>query len=362
MAGETSIVGRMSRAPIVGDAKVRRIVIAALVAICAVLTLFPQRYRAALSLTPSDPPSFGVAATTMQFGGLNSVFGNQSSIEVSLKLADSAYVRGMVADRVKLDQKLGKSRIEVLRWLERKVDARTMRGGILQIEIELSDATLARDIVKAYGDAIREQQSLITRNQIRDKRQVLVDLVREASDNLQKAQAAYDSFRLKTRYSQPGAAITAIGERIPALEQAIKAKQVELEANRQFATDKNMRVRQVVAELAALQAQLLEARSVSPDGQNSVGRVVQQSTEADRLRRELQVQQTLFDSYNRYLQNTLAEDLSSSVNMRVLEPAFIDPARQYNKIPLMIGVLILLLGLAIEFYNLRPPVRRRATA
>lgn len=356
------MVGRMSRAPILGDAKVRRIVIGALVAICAVLTLFPQRYRAALSLVPSDPPSFGIANATMQLGALNSVFGNQSSIEVSLKLADSAYVRGIVADRVKLDQKLGKSRIAVLRWLERKVDARTMRGGILQIEVELSNARLAREIVAAYGDAIRQQQGLVTRSQIRDKRQVLIDLVREANNDLQKAQAAYDNFRLKTRYSQPAAAITAIGERIPALEQAIKAKQVELEANRQFATDNNMHVRQILAELAALQTQLTAARSVSPEGMNSVGRVVQQSTEADRLRRELQVRQALFDGYNRYLQSTMAEDLSSSVNMRILEPAYVDPARQYNKIPLMIGVLVLLLGLAIEFYNLRPPIRGRVAA
>lgn len=362
MANNTSMVGWMSRAPIIGNVRIRRIVIVVLVAICAVLTLFPQRYRAALSLTPSDPPSLGLSSATSQFGALNSVFGNQSSVEVSLKLGGSPYVRSKVADRLKLDQQFGMTRTELLRWLDRKVDVRSMRGGIVQIEIKLADAALGQKIVGAYGEAIREQQSIVSRNQIRDKRQVLVDLVREANNDLKKAQAAYDDFRLKTRYSQPGAAITAIGERIPALEQAVKAKQVELNAKRQFVTDDNMRVRQVLAEIDALNAQLTEARSVSPDKQNSVGRVVQESTEADRLRRELQVQQTFFDSYSRFLQSTAAENLTSTVNMRILEPAYVDPARQYNRIPLMIGVFILLLGLAIEFYNLRPPLQDRKLA
>ena len=362
MESDSSMVGWMSRAPIFGNTRVRRIAILVLVAICAVLTLFPQRYRAALSLTPTDPPSFSSGMATSQLGALNSVFGNQSSVEVSLKLAASPYVRSQVADRLKLDRELGMTRTQVLRWLDRKVDVGTMRGGILQVEIKLGDPVLARKIIVAYGDAIREQQGNVSRSQIRDKRKILIDLVRESSDDLNKAQAAYDAFRLRTRYSQPAAAITAIGERIPALEQALRAKQVELNANRQFATDDNMRVRQILAEIDALNAQLAEARSVSPNEQNSVGRVVEQSTEADRLRRDVQVRQLLFDSYNRFLESNTAESLSSSVNMRILEPAYVDPARQYNRIPLMIGILILLFGLAIEFYNLRPPVQKRKPA
>ena len=57
--------------------------------------------------------------------------------------------------------------------------------------------------------------------------------------------------------------------------------------------------------------------------------------------------------------NTL---LAASINVRVLEPAYIDPARQYNLPAMILGVLLVLLGLAIEFYNLRPPVSNRATA
>lgn len=357
-----SMVGRLTHMPLLRDPMKRRALILVLVAICAVLTLFPEKKRAAMSLTPESPPSLSAGGSLAQIGALNNVFGNQSAIEVSVKVATSAYVRGKVVDRLKLDQRLGMSRLEVLRWLDRKMDIRALRGGIVQFEMREGDGKLAQEIVAAYGDAVRDQLAVIGRNQSTFKRDILLGLVADASDQLQKAQADYDAFRLQTRYGQPVAAITAIGERIPILEQMIKTKQVELTAQRQFATDDNMRVRQILAELEALQAQLNEAKSTSPEQQDSVGQVVKESTRGERLRRDLLFAQVLYESYRRFLESTAAEQMTSSINVRVLEPAYIDPARQYNLLAIILGVLLVLLGLAIEFYNLRPPISNRAPA
>jgi uncharacterized protein involved in exopolysaccharide biosynthesis len=372
--GRVSIIGRLSHMPVLREPGRRRIVFTILVALCALLTLFPQRQRAAMSLTPETPPSFPLSTgfnfgSTMgqMSGGLSSVFGNQSSIEISLKMAGSAYVRNRVADRLHLDARLGMSRIRVLRWLDRKVDVQSLRGSILEIEIKLSDGALGREIVAAYGDALRDQLAGIGRKQTISKRDVLIKLVEEASSQVEKAQADYDAFRLRTRSSAPQASVSAFGERIPMLEQMIRSKQVDLAAQRQFATDQNMRVRQLLTELEALRAQLAEAKSTAPEASASepsasVGSVVRESTQGERLRRDLAFAQLLYDSYSRFLQSASADEMTSNINARVLEPAYIDPARQYNKIPLVLGVLVLLLGLAIEFYNLRPPVQHRVPA
>jgi tyrosine-protein kinase Etk/Wzc len=354
-----SAVASLAHSPLFRRPWRRRAIIAALTALCFLLALFPQKYRAAVSLTPTDPGSLGLSGTLGQLGAVNSVFGNQTAVEVSLKVARSRYARAIVEKRLNLADRLAKSPLATDRWLDDNVDVRALRGGIIQFEIELSDAKFAREIVAAYADAVREQLATIARNQTAYKRKILVELVEQASDRLAAAQSAFDVFRLQTRYSAPQAAISAIGERIPEYEKMLKSKEVQLSAARQFATDDNLAVRQILAEITALRQQLAQARSTSPIEPSSVGRVVQESTKADKLRRDLDLAQGLYDSYKRYLQGTSVEDLTSTATVRVLEPAYVDTARQYNLLPMALGILVLLFGIAIELYGLRPPVGDR---
>lgn len=339
----------------------RRTIIAVLLAICALLTLFPQRYRAAVTLTPTDPQSLGLGATLGQLGALNTVFGNQAAVEVSLKVARSVYVRRIVIQRLNLIQRLKVSdEVHASRWLDKNVNIRTLRGGIVQIEVELPDPSFGRELVTAYDAATQERLSDIARRQTAYKRHILESLVREAGDRLDVAQEAYDDFRLRTRYSDPRFAISAIGERIPVLQAAIKAKEVELNAARQFATDDNISVRQVIAQIDALKLQLSQLQALNPTENNSIGRVVRQSTQVRRLERELNIAQNLYDNYKRFLEGTSVEDLTSTATVRILEAPFVDTARQLNFIPAAFGVLILLIGLGIEFYGWRPPVGESA--
>jgi tyrosine-protein kinase Etk/Wzc len=360
MTPPRSIIGSISDSKLLRVPARRRALLAVMIFICLLLTAFPERHRAAVTMTPTDPSSLGLSGALGQLGALNSAFGNQAAVEVSMKVARSVYVRENVIRRLNLIKRKGFSgEIEASRWLERNVSIRTMRGGILQIEIFGSDPALGREIVAAYQDATQSRLGEVARRQTAYKRGVLEKLFDEAGQRLDEAQNAYDTFRLQTRYSDPSFAMEAIGGRIPVLEAAIKAKQVELNAARQFATDDNMTVRQIMAQIDALQRQLAQFQALTPKEDNSIGRVVRQSTRAMRLERELEVAQALYDSYKRYLEGTAVEDLTATATVRVLEPAFIDTARQWNLPPLALGILLFLIGLAVEFYNLRPPVGSR---
>lgn len=362
MTPPRTIIGSIAHAPLLRQPGLRRGVLLTLILIFGLLALFPERYRAASSLTPTDPTSLGLSGTLGQLGAGVSVFGNQAAVEVSLKVARSEYVRSLVSRQLNLGKRLEKSPVQVHRWLEREVDVRALRGGIIQFEVTHRDPELARQLVAAYGDAVREQLAIIARKQTMLKRKILAELVENAGTRLSSAQADYDSFRLQTRYSSPQAAIYAAGDRIPELESIIRSKQVQLAQMRQFATDENMRVRQVIAEIQALQGQLAQAQSTSPVDKSSVGAVVRQSTQVDKLRRELDLAQSLYDNYKRYLQGTSVEDLTSSANIRILEPAYVDSGRQVNMLPAAIAVMLLIIALAIEFYAIRPPLGERSVA
>jgi tyrosine-protein kinase Etk/Wzc len=356
MTPRISMIGQFSQSRFGRDIRWRRAVFLVLIAICAALTFFPERYRAVVSLSPTDPNSLGLSSTLGQLGSVANVFGNQAALEVSLKIARSLYVRKLVAKRLDLDRKLGKTSLQTDRWLERRVVIRSLRGGILQFELLHSDPDFALSVVNAYSDAVSKQLGIVARKQIETKRDILLDLVNRANDRLTRAQEAYDTFRLRTRYGDPLNAIEAIGDRIPLIEGEIRSKEIELAAAQQFVTNDNMRARRIVAEIGALREQLQVARSTSPLRPESVGRVVRESTQADRLSRELDISLGLYENYKRFLQGTSVEDMTSTANVRILEPPFIDSTRQINLLPLSIGLLLLLLALAVEFYALRPPL------
>lgn len=356
MRPRLSIVGMLSRNRWFGNDRLRRSSVAIVIAVCLILSFFPQRYQAIVSLSPSDPKALGLGDAMSQLGSGTNVFGSQAALDLTVKIGKSLNVRQAVIKKLDLTTRLDDSELQVIRWLGSNVQIGTLRGGIIQIEMKNSDAALAQQIVAVYAEAIRDRLAVIARTQTTYKRQVLEDLVEQSSGRLARAQATYDAYRRNAGYSDPRKALTDVGERIPALEQSIFEKQRQLDAYRQFATRDNMQVRNVEAELAALRRQLTEAQAARTGDRGSINNVIVGGTEAARLKREVDISKDLYYSYQKFLQGTTVEDRTSDANMRILEPAYISPDRQINKVPFAVAILIFLLAMAIEFYRFRPPV------
>ena len=357
MTPPRGIVDNLSASRILGRPLYRRVLLAILAILFAVLTIFPKQYRAAVSLTPTDPSALGLSGALGQLGALTNVFGSQAAVEISLKVARSVAVRQDVIDRLGL-VKTGRftDAIAAQRWIDEQVDIRSLRGGILQMSVKLDDPVLAQRLVGAMADSTRERLARISQTQTAYKRQILEKLVGDANDRYARAQAAYDRFRLATRYSDPGTSIESIGQRIPAIQAAIKAREVDLRAAQQFGTNQSFAVRQIMAEIGALRSQLREAENLNSGDAYSVNRVVTQSTQVERLQRELNIARSLYVSYQRYLEGTSVEDLASGANVRLLEPPYVDPAIQLRTLPLALLILTLLLWAAIELYQMRPAI------
>jgi uncharacterized protein involved in exopolysaccharide biosynthesis len=360
MTPPRTLVGTLAHMRGLNRPAYRRAIFAVLIAIFLLFAFFPERYRAAVTLTPTDPTNLGFNPTQVQLGALNSVFGNQSAIEIALKVAGSELVRDRVADKVKLDAKLrSDSRTRTHRWLKRNVDVRALRGGIIQVQILLRDRALARDITSAYEQAIRQQLAEINRTQTAYKRDVLLKLATESSDRLARAQGAFDSFRIGIRNPDPTVEAGVASSRVISLQQSVKNKELELAAARQFYSDNHLIVRKLQAELDTLRSQLAQAEATTPAQSQGIGSAVRSSTQYRKLQRELTIAQTLYDTYMRLLEGTAIDDMTSTANIRVLEPAFVDTARQLNYPPLALALALFLVWLAIEFYSLRPPVGDR---
>jgi capsule polysaccharide export protein KpsE/RkpR len=351
-----SVIGSLAALSWLASFRVRAVLFGILIFAFVLLAAFPERYRAAVTVTPTDPQSLGLSGALGQLGALNSVFGNQAAVEVAVRVGQSFYVRNIVIDRANLQRRMGMDRLALHRWLDRVVTVRSLRGGIVLIELQQRDAGLARDIVATYAAATQERLAQVSQSQTAYKRKVLMKLVSESATQLGKAQDAYDVFRMKNRNPSPLAGVLSVTDQIASLDGAIKAKQVALATARKLYTDQNNVVVQIKGEIEALRGELAKVQgSQSPEKGTAAGAIVQ-SSELFRLERELTIQRALYDSYLRFLQGTAVEDLTSTANVRVLEPPFVDTQRQFWWPAVAAALAIALLWGAIEFYRLRPPV------
>jgi len=360
MTRPRSIISEIVRLKVFRHFTWRALFFVPVIALFVVLTFIPERHKASASFTPTDSASMGLSGALGQLGAIDDVFGTQAAVEVAIRIANSVEVRDRVIADADLARRMpGKSRVELHRWLDKNVDIRSLRGGIIVVEMVNRDTKLSEAIVASFIHSTQQQLTTISRRQTNYKREILRTLVSDSLNDLAVAQAKYDAFRLSNRYADPRKSIESISERIPTLEADIKGRQIALSAALQLYTADNIVVKQQQAELAAVQRQLAAAKATEDRGGDSLGTVINNSNQLFLLERELGIARSLYDSYMRYLQGTAVEDMTATGNVRVLEQANIDTTRQFY-LPALVGALAMfLLWMAIEFYRLRPPVGER---
>lgn len=321
------------------------------------LAAFPEKFRAEASLTPVDPSALGLSSTLEQFGALNSVFGKQAAIEVALRIGRSIYTRERVIRIASLEQRLDMPKVKLHRWLENEIEIRALRGGIILIQMDYADKKIAQDIVAAFTKSTSDELAKIQQSQTKYKKGILEKLVAQSSLRLSRAQSEFDTFRLQNGYGEPGISFGAISSRIPAIRTAIEDLDRRIAAANKTLTAENISMIQLQAERIALIDQLNEALDKRAGVRSgTVGEVVDASTKANELERELRVARTLHTNYLRYLEGTVVEDLTSAANIRVLEQPYVSTERQYRWPLLAAAIALFLLWMAIEFYRLRPPL------
>jgi uncharacterized protein involved in exopolysaccharide biosynthesis len=356
MTPRRSLVGKLAVNNLLSTFRRRALVFGTAAALTGVLAFFPERHLASSSFTPSDRDSLGLSGTLGQLGAVGSVFGNQAAVEVALRIGNSDAVRDIViANTFLKDDLKAEGRTALQRYLRREVTVRSLRGGIVLIEMQHTDAELAQELVAAYQVAIQNQLGRVARRQTAYKREILKKLVKESSEELAEAEAAYDNFRLQNRYTDPRGRIGALGDRVNQLEGLIQSKEIDLYRARQIYTDGNLTIRQKEVELEALRNQLAEAKALVPDNERGVGDLVRKSSELYKLERDFETAKGLYNGYVRYLRGTSVEDLAADANLRVLEAPHVVTERQIWLPLLALCLAILLLWGAIEAYRLRPP-------
>ena len=338
----------------------RRGIALLLLVVLAVLSIWPRHYLARAELMPDD--SGGDLSSLLGGGGaggllsIGALLGNHQSIEADLTIGRSQAVLADVVKRLNLTARPGYANLDAAQAkLRKKIDMAALRGSILQISVRDTDRFFARNVVAAFVVAIQDRLTALNLNQTAQRRAVATTRMNDAITRLSKAQDALSRFRSENKLAAPEAQLGEAVSLLANLQGQLQAKQVQLAALSEFATRNNIQVRSIEAEITGLKNQIAQAQA-SPrvqQGSNLAG-IAQISTTYLNLYRDEKFAEALYQIYSQALEKLTIEELSANVTMDLIEPPYVDPARQLNTLMVGLFALVFLLASLAEFYFWKP--------
>ena len=336
----------------------RRLVFAIALAILALLAVFPLKYVGNVKLAPQDTSTAGLSSILSQLGGnYAALLGGHQPVEIDLAIGRSYDVQQDVARRIGLLR--GNDPVEIKRavqTMQKRAAVRALRAGILEVEVEGHDPDQTLRTAAAFASAMQDRLAALSRQQTAYKRKVLDERMREATDRLTRAEDAVTRFRQQNQLIAPEVQLSDAVAQQSRLRAQYQAVQVELAKAVRFAGEDSIQVKSIRTALAAIQAQIRSADEGArrSNGPSAAG-IAPKTLEFQRLNRELQFSQSLYEAYARYIEGAAIENLTADFNMQIIEPAFLEPGLKFNSIPLALLVLVGLLAVASEFLVFRPP-------
>ena len=340
----------------------RRILYALAAIVAAFLIFFPRPYLARAKIVPQDT-SASAASTTALLGALGGgpqsigslLAGGRTSNDLYLIIGRSDSVAEDVIKRLDLAGP-GKRYADIdaaKRALQKRVDVHLLLGGAMEIETKLNDADYALKLTDTYANSISRQLANFGRQLIENKQRIVQQRFQDATARVANAEAALNAFRRANNLAEPEQELSSEIVQRASLEARLRAKQVELQAMSEFRGPESAELAALRTEIAGLQAQV--ARTATPStgaaGPNVAG-LSALSTRYLSLFRDLRFQQSIYDVYQRSSEQVEVEQLAaeSASYIQTIDPAHIDPDRQYNVWAMALFALIVLLALFTEWY------------
>jgi tyrosine-protein kinase Etk/Wzc len=222
------------------------------------------------------PPQTGQSNMFAAFGALaNFGVGNAGNLAPTLGIKNPGdlYV-GMlkghtVADRIilrfRLQERYGTATLVDTRTaLDKRSSVRTGRDGLIVVQVDDADPTVAASIANAYAQELDRLTRELAITEASQRRLFFEREMLTVREKLTASEAALRTTQEKTGLIQPEGQARAIFDALAALRATIAAKEVELASIRTFATTENPNYVRGLGELTSLRAQLDKLERAQP--------------------------------------------------------------------------------------------------
>ena len=352
-----------------------RVILVVLVLSTIVAFLVPLRYTSTATILPPQNSQSNLQSMILSqmAGGGSSTAGSLIGGALNLKNVSDMYVailksrtiEDRVIDQFKLKDYYGvKTYVEARKKLEADVDIRAGKENVIVLNVELKNATFARDVARFYIDQLLEVTEDLATTEAGQRRQYFERELGKEKDRLADAEVELKKVQQSSGLIVPNEQARAIVEAVARLQGQIAAKEVQIGAIRNFAAAQNPQLVQAQKELSELQAQLTKlqrTQSKNPDGGILVptGNLPETSMEVIRKYRDFKYHETIYEMLARQFELAKLEESKDYAALQVLDWPVVPDRKSSPKRALIIGVPVLLAIFGAVTHALLSEMHRR---
>lgn len=340
----------------------------ALVLSAATVFLIPNQYTARASiLTPQQNAAGGLAllAQAGSAGGAASAasaLGLKNPNDLYVAMLHSSSVEQAMVERLHLRERYHKALLsQACKKLEShsSVDS-TAKDGLIRIAWRDGDPRFAAEAANAYIEELRRFSGTLAVTEAAQRRLFFETQLAGTKNELNKAEDALKAAQQKSGMVEPDSQSRVVIESAAVLRAHAAAKQVQIEAMRQFAAEQNPELLVAERELAGLRAQLA-AMGAGAGGGDLVlprGNLPEASLEYLRRLRDVKYNETAYGLLAQQLEVAKVDEARQGVLIQVVDPATVPDRKSFPpRLLIIVGSVFLVLVLTSLFLILRESLR-----
>ena len=320
------------------------------------------------------PPQQGQSLAGVMLGqlgmlsGLGKELGLKSSVDLYIAMLKSESVQNGLIQRFNLLDVYHKKKLtDCRKALESNTSLKPLpKEGLIMISVEDSDPKRAADLANGYVDELQELNQRLALTESSQRRLFFEKQLVLAKENLitaeQKLKQTQEKTGLLVLDTQTRSAVEAVAR----LKGQIAGKEVQLQAMRAFATNKNPDVVLVEQELAGLQAQVDKAlrNNNVPQGDVGIptGKIPESGLAWVRAYRDMKYHETIYEIVAKQYEAAKLDEAKSASLAQVVDPA-VTPERKSSPKRTLIVLGALVAGFLLScIYSVLQEAYRRLIA
>jgi uncharacterized protein involved in exopolysaccharide biosynthesis len=333
-----------------GKRTIFQVTIGCFVIASVVAFLLPFRYSSTVTFIPPSTSSSSVAsAVAGQLSALGAgdlLGGVKNPGDMYSGILRSRSIASELVQRFDL---MNVYRVKKESQAEKMLDSHTdvtvdTKSSIVTVGVTANSPVLAHDLASAYMDALRETNGRLALGQSSQRRLFFGEQLAKEKDDLEDAEVELKKTEEQSGLIAPSGQTETEIKTIAETQAQIAARQVELAALRDSATEQNPEVIRLHSEIDDLQGQL--ARLQRGSGEESTlaiptSKVPELELEYVRKEREVKYHEALFDMLSRQYEAARLDEARDAPVLQVLDPASYPDTKSSPKRSLyMLGGLV----------------------